>query len=121
MWNEVRAGNHVSSYEKRVLQIIQQGDLKNGDLTVMGFKSNALESELGSVGILGVECIYTFVNDPQKPRDFFPKLILEQNSRTDGKRCPIGLASIEITKALMEHFQVVNDQCTQPKQSIKSV
>jgi len=30
---------------------------------------------------------------------------LEQNSRTDGKSCPFGVASVEITKLLVDHCQ----------------
>lgn len=76
------------------------------DITKLGFKSSDFDHEMATVGLLGLENMNYFA---KKNKDFFSKYILEQNNRTDGKSCPFSLASIEMTKLLLDHCRVQSD------------
>jgi len=68
----------------------------------LGFDSEDIEQEFSEVGVLGLECLKNFVqSDPD-----FPKIILEQLSRPEERRCPIAKASNEVVELLSEHWAI---------------
>ncbi|KAF8659892.1 hypothetical protein AX16_001776 [Volvariella volvacea WC 439] len=68
----------------------------------LGFDTEDVISEFNDVGVLGLECLYKFVeNDPD-----FSKVVLEQLSRPQTRRCPIGRASNEVVELLSEHWAI---------------
>ncbi|EGN96731.1 hypothetical protein SERLA73DRAFT_75603 [Serpula lacrymans var. lacrymans S7.3] len=69
----------------------------------LGFSSEDLMQEFSEVGVLGLDCLRNFVHeDPE----FFSKVVLEQISRPEERRCPIARASNEIVELLSEHWAI---------------
>ncbi|KIY71885.1 hypothetical protein CYLTODRAFT_389592 [Cylindrobasidium torrendii FP15055 ss-10] len=68
----------------------------------LGFTSEDIEAEFRDVGVLGLDCLKSFV----KREPDFPKLALEQLSRAEQRRCPIGRASNEVVELLSEHWAI---------------
>ncbi|KAF8637644.1 hypothetical protein AX17_002712 [Amanita inopinata Kibby_2008] len=68
----------------------------------LGFESEDIVREFEDVGVLGLECLQKFVqNDPD-----FPKVVLEQQSRLQERRCPIAKASNEVLEQLADHWEI---------------
>lgn len=68
----------------------------------LGFETEDIEQEFRDVGVLGLDCLKNFVtSDPD-----FSKVILEQLSRPEKRRCPIGKASNEVVELLSEHWAI---------------
>ncbi|KAG8220969.1 ELMO/CED-12 family-domain-containing protein [Butyriboletus roseoflavus] len=69
----------------------------------LGFSSENIIEEFQEVGLLGLDCLSNFVqNDPE----VFSKIVLEQLSRPEERRCPIARASNEIVELLSEHWAI---------------
>ncbi|EIN09566.1 hypothetical protein PUNSTDRAFT_66959 [Punctularia strigosozonata HHB-11173 SS5] len=69
----------------------------------LGFETENLSHEFGEVGVLGLDCLKSFV---QSDPDFFSKVVLEQISRPAERRCPIAKASNEVVELLSEHWAI---------------
>ncbi|KAF9482537.1 hypothetical protein BDN70DRAFT_874883 [Pholiota conissans] len=68
----------------------------------IGFDTEDILEEFSEVGVLGLECLKKFIEgDPE-----FPKVILEQLSRPEERRCPIAKASNEVVELLSEHWAI---------------
>lgn len=68
----------------------------------LGFDTEDIVQEFSEVGVLGLECLKRFVeSDPD-----FPKVIVEQLSRGEERRCPIAKASNEVVELLSEHWAI---------------
>ncbi|KDR80657.1 hypothetical protein GALMADRAFT_222250 [Galerina marginata CBS 339.88] len=68
----------------------------------LGFETEDIVQEFSEVGVLGLECLKKFVeSDPD-----FSKVILEQLSRPEERRCPIAKASNEVVELLSEHWAI---------------
>ena len=78
----------------------------------LGFLTNAPASEFAEVGYLGMMDLSDFV---RRTEDGFPKLILEQTTQPQAKRCPIAKASISVTSILCEHFEVEKSEIDDAK------
>ncbi|KAF8966320.1 ELMO/CED-12 family-domain-containing protein [Flammula alnicola] len=73
----------------------------------LGFDTEDIVQEFSEVGVLGLECLKKFVEgDPD-----FPKVILEQLSRPEERRCPIAKASNEVVELLSEHWAIFAPGC----------
>ncbi|KAF8605927.1 hypothetical protein BDV93DRAFT_543115 [Ceratobasidium sp. AG-I] len=70
---------------------------------MLGCQTGNMRSDFAHVGILGLDCLRTFV---QADPDHFAKVILEQVSRPPGRRCPIIQASNEVVELLTEHWAI---------------
>ncbi|KAK0189031.1 ELMO/CED-12 family-domain-containing protein [Armillaria mellea] len=68
----------------------------------LGFETEDIEQEFRDVGVLGLHCLKNFVTDDPD----FSKVILEQLSRPEKRRCPIGKASNEVVELLSEHWAI---------------
>ncbi|KZT34351.1 hypothetical protein SISSUDRAFT_1026750 [Sistotremastrum suecicum HHB10207 ss-3] len=69
----------------------------------LGFDSEDLTKEFEGVGVLGLECLKSLVQDNP---DFFAKAVLEQISRPYERRCPVARASNEVVELLSEHWEI---------------
>ncbi|EIW79328.1 hypothetical protein CONPUDRAFT_59390 [Coniophora puteana RWD-64-598 SS2] len=69
----------------------------------VGFASEDLIQEFTEVGVLGLDCMRNFV---QEDPEFFSKVVLEQLSRPQERRCPIAKASNEVVELLSEHWAI---------------
>jgi engulfment/cell motility protein 1 len=69
----------------------------------LGFDSENIIEEFQEVGVLGLDCLCNFVRDDP---EFFSKVVLEQLSRSEERRCPIARASNEIVELLSEHWVI---------------
>ncbi|KAF9240704.1 ELMO/CED-12 family-domain-containing protein [Melanogaster broomeanus] len=69
----------------------------------LGFDSENIIEEFQEVGVLGLDCLCNFVHDDP---EFFSKVVLEQLSRPEERRCPIARASNEIVELLSEHWVI---------------
>lgn len=68
----------------------------------LGFESEDVVAEFSEVGVLGLDCLRKFVeNDPD-----FSNLVLEQLSRPEERRCPLGKASNEVVELLSMHWNI---------------
>jgi engulfment/cell motility protein 1 len=68
----------------------------------LGFDTEDIIQEFSEVGVLGLECLKKFVeSDPE-----FSKVILEQLSRGEERRCPIAKVSNEVVELLSEHWAI---------------
>ncbi|KAF8159524.1 ELMO/CED-12 family-domain-containing protein [Crassisporium funariophilum] len=68
----------------------------------LGFETEDIVQEFSEVGVLGLECLKKFVeSDPD-----FSKVILEQLSKPEDRRCPIAKASNEVVELLSEHWAI---------------
>jgi len=74
-----------------------------GHWTLLGFESENVREELSRVGLLGLDCLKSFVDHDT---EFFAKVVLEQISRPFERRCPIARASDEVVELLSEHWAV---------------
>ncbi|CEH11865.1 Regulator of Rac1, required for phagocytosis and cell migration [Ceraceosorus bombacis] len=69
----------------------------------LGFETENISKEFTRTGWLGLECCESFVNgDPEA----YAKIILEQINRPANRRCPWGLASLEVVEILSDHYDV---------------
>lgn len=68
----------------------------------LGFDTEDIEQEFSEVGVLGLECMKHFV----KSEPDFAKLVLEQLSRPEERRCPIAKASNEVVDLLAHHWAI---------------
>ncbi|KAJ1306927.1 hypothetical protein OPQ81_007910 [Rhizoctonia solani] len=71
--------------------------------SLLGCPTGNMRSDFAQVGILGIDCLRTFV---QADPDHFAKVILEQVSRPPSRRCPIIQASNEVVEILTEHWAI---------------
>jgi len=69
----------------------------------LGFSTENIIEEFQEVGLLGLECLFNFV---QSDPEFFSKVVLEQLSRPKERRCAIATASNEIVELLSEHWAI---------------
>ncbi|KAI0923725.1 hypothetical protein AcV5_009196 [Taiwanofungus camphoratus] len=69
----------------------------------IGFDSEDLTQEFREVGVLGLDCLKYFI---AKDPDYWAKVVQEQISRPQGRRCPIAKASNEVTDLLAEHWAI---------------
>ncbi|KAL4078663.1 ELMO/CED-12 family-domain-containing protein [Scleroderma yunnanense] len=69
----------------------------------LGFTSESIMEEFQEVGVLGLDCLVHFVQDDP---EFFSKVVLEQLSRPEERRCPIAKASNEIVELLAQHWVI---------------
>lgn len=69
----------------------------------LGFTSESIMEEFQEVGVLGLDCLVHFVQDDP---EFFSKVVLEQLSRPEERRCPIAKASSEIVELLAQHWVI---------------
>ncbi|KAI6164641.1 ELMO/CED-12 family-domain-containing protein [Pisolithus thermaeus] len=69
----------------------------------LGFDSENIMEEFQDAGVLGLDCLVNFVQDDP---DFFSKVILEQLSRPQERRCPVAKASNEIVELLSQHWTI---------------
>lgn len=68
----------------------------------LGFETEDVVQEFNEVGVLGLWCLKKFVeSDPD-----FSKVVLEQLSRSEERRCPIAKASNEVVELLSEHWAI---------------
>lgn len=70
---------------------------------MLGCQTGNMRSDFAHVGILGLDCLRTFV---QSDPDHFAKVILEQVSRPPNRRCPVIQASNEVVELLTEHWAI---------------
>ncbi|QRV88985.1 engulfment and cell motility-like protein [Ceratobasidium sp. AG-Ba] len=70
---------------------------------MLGCETGNIRSDFAHVGILGLDCLRTFV---QSDPDHFAKVILEQVSRPPNRRCPVIRASNEVVELLTEHWAI---------------
>ncbi|KAF8916264.1 ELMO/CED-12 family-domain-containing protein [Mucidula mucida] len=68
----------------------------------LGFETEDIDSEFHDVGVLGLDCLRNFV----KKEPDFSKLVLEQLSRPEKRRCPLAKASNEVVELLSEHWAI---------------
>ncbi|THG99143.1 hypothetical protein EW026_g3135 [Hermanssonia centrifuga] len=83
----------------------EEPDVEGGTIKwrKLGFDSEDLMQEFAEVGMLGLDCLKHFVaEDP----DFFAKVVQEQLSRPEERRCPIAKASNEVVDLLSEHWAI---------------
>ncbi|KAL7280702.1 hypothetical protein PYCCODRAFT_1443323 [Trametes coccinea BRFM310] len=69
----------------------------------LGFETEDIGHEFREVGVLGLDCLKYFV---EKDPDYWAKVVQEQLSRSEERRCPIGKASNEVTDLLAEHWAI---------------
>ncbi|KXN92416.1 Engulfment and cell motility protein 1 [Leucoagaricus sp. SymC.cos] len=68
----------------------------------LGFETEDIIQEFSEVGVLGLDCLRQFIeHDPD-----FSKLVLEQLSKPEDRRCPLGKASNEVVELLSEHWNI---------------
>ncbi|KAF8892151.1 ELMO/CED-12 family-domain-containing protein [Infundibulicybe gibba] len=68
----------------------------------LGFDSEDIVQEFNEVGVLGLDCLKKFVETVPD----FSKIVLEQLSRPEQRRCPIAKASNEVVELLSEHWAI---------------
>lgn len=69
----------------------------------VGFESESPGPEFAETGFLGMMDLTDFV---MKNEDQFKKLVLEQAVKEPELRCPIAKASLAVTLALFDHFEI---------------
>ncbi|SNX87145.1 related to Engulfment and cell motility gene 1 protein [Melanopsichium pennsylvanicum] len=75
----------------------------------IGFASESAAKEFGRTGWLGLSCLESFVrSDPE----LYSKIILEQISRAEERRCMFARASIEVTSILADHWDIESGSFT---------
>ncbi|KAF5316171.1 hypothetical protein D9619_006473 [Psilocybe cf. subviscida] len=85
-------------------QLVEEADANGYPLKwrKLGFDTEDIVHEFSEVGVLGLECFKRFAeSDPD-----FPKIVQEQLSRSEEKRCPIAKASNEVVELLTEHWAI---------------
>ncbi|KAF5350216.1 hypothetical protein D9758_007797 [Tetrapyrgos nigripes] len=84
---------------------LEKESLENGDILKwrkLGFETEDIDAEFADVGILGLECLRSFVQrDPD-----FSKVAFEQLSRPAERRCPIAKVSNEVVEILSDHWAI---------------
>ncbi|KAF8623031.1 hypothetical protein AX15_006543 [Amanita polypyramis BW_CC] len=68
----------------------------------LGFESEDILHEFEDVGLLGLECMQKLVDNVPD----FSKLVLEQLSRPQERRCLLGKASNEVVELLADHWEI---------------
>ncbi|KAH7927302.1 hypothetical protein BV22DRAFT_1007169 [Leucogyrophana mollusca] len=89
---------------------VQEGRDDEGEVLKwrkLGFMSESLLQEFQDVGVLGLDCLRHFVQDDP---EFFSKIVLEQLSRPEERRCPIARASNEMVELLAEYWAIYAPQ-----------
>ncbi|KAG8735510.1 hypothetical protein FRC10_010425 [Ceratobasidium sp. 414] len=98
VWMAARQGN-----SGRTDRLLFEGE----QWVMLGSETGNVRSDFAHVGILGLDCLRTFV---QSDPDHFAKVgfcvILEQVSRPPNRRCPIIRASNEVVELLTEHWAI---------------
>lgn len=69
----------------------------------LGFSTEHPAADFAEVGFLGLMDLTDYV---RKGEDGFQRLLLEQAARPAARRCPVARASLAVTLALYEHFEV---------------
>ncbi|KAG9313017.1 ELMO/CED-12 family-domain-containing protein [Chiua virens] len=69
----------------------------------LGFSSENVIEQFQEAGLLGLDCLFHFVRNDS---EFFSKVVLEQLSRPEERRCPIARASNEVVELLSEHWAI---------------
>ncbi|CAL1714582.1 unnamed protein product [Somion occarium] len=69
----------------------------------IGFDTEDISQEFHEVGVLGLQCLVALVS---KDPDYFAKIVQEQLSRPEERRCPIAKASNEVVDLLSEHWAI---------------
>ncbi|EJD43836.1 hypothetical protein AURDEDRAFT_104563 [Auricularia subglabra TFB-10046 SS5] len=69
----------------------------------LGFATEDLRTEFDRVGVLGLDCLKTFVQDDP---DYFAKVVLEQVNRAPERRCAVARASNEVVEVLADHWSI---------------
>ncbi|TCD69623.1 hypothetical protein EIP91_006848 [Steccherinum ochraceum] len=69
----------------------------------LGFDTEDIMQEFSEVGVWGLDCFRYFV---AKDPDYFSKVVQEQLSRPEERRCPIAKASNEVVDLLSEHWAI---------------
>ncbi|KAH8832732.1 ELMO/CED-12 family-domain-containing protein [Flagelloscypha sp. PMI_526] len=101
----------TDTFHAAMLKFIWQGAKLEEDLNTnnevvkwrkLGFGTEDVIEEFKDVGVLGLECLEKFVRGAYD----FAQIVLEQLSRPDNKRCPIGKASNEVVELLSEHWAI---------------
>lgn len=78
----------------------------------IGFQTEMPGAEFNDTGFLGMMDLTDYV---VKNEDQFRKLILEQTTKAAELRCPIARASLAVTFALFEHFQIDQGELDESK------
>ncbi|CAE6413156.1 unnamed protein product [Rhizoctonia solani] len=94
VWMAARLGN-----TGRPDKLVFEGE----QWSLLGCPTGNMRADFAHVGILGLDCLRTFV---QADPDHFAKVILEQVSRPSSRRCPIIQASNEVVEILTEHWAI---------------
>ncbi|KAF8347827.1 ELMO/CED-12 family-domain-containing protein [Amanita rubescens] len=68
----------------------------------LGFESEDIIHEFEDVGLLGLECLQRLVHTEPD----FSRLVLEQLSRPQERRCPLAKASNEVVDLLADHWEI---------------
>ncbi|KAG6897431.1 hypothetical protein C0992_001592 [Termitomyces sp. T32_za158] len=71
----------------------------------LGFETENVSQEFSEVGVLGLDCLSIQKKFAESDPDF-PKLVLEQLSRSSQRRCSIAKASNEVVELLSEHWAI---------------
>ena len=69
----------------------------------LGFATSGPAAEFDEVGYLGMMDLSDFV---RRAEDGFHKIVMEQGSQADERRCPIARASISVTGILYDHYNI---------------
>ncbi|EJF64399.1 hypothetical protein DICSQDRAFT_54246 [Dichomitus squalens LYAD-421 SS1] len=69
----------------------------------LGFETEDIGHEFREVGVLGLDCLTYFV---ERDFDYWAKIVQEQLSRPEERRCPIAKASNEVVDLLSEHWAI---------------
>ncbi|KAI8996397.1 ELMO/CED-12 family-domain-containing protein [Trametes punicea] len=90
-------------WEKSKLQEDREDAITPIKWRKLGFETEDIGHEFREVGVLGLDCLKYFV---EKDPDYWAKVVQEQLSRSEERRCPIGKASNEVTDLLSEHWAI---------------
>lgn len=91
------------------LSVEENGETVKYKWRRLGFESENVAKDFIRTGWLGLECSEDFVrSEPEQ----FSKIILEQNNRPAGRRCPWGQASLEVVEILSDHYDIVSGYST---------
>ncbi|KAJ3491834.1 hypothetical protein NLI96_g392 [Meripilus lineatus] len=97
----VTALKYIWTYSKLRDELDEDGNTRKW--RKLGFDTENLTQEFAAVGALGLDCLQNFV---AKDPDFFAKVVQEQLSRPEERRCPIAKASNEVVDLLSEHWTI---------------
>jgi hypothetical protein len=75
----------------------------------LGFENENVAKDFARTGWLGLECCENFARTDQ---EHFARIVQEQINRPESRRCPWGLASLEVTEILADHYGVSSGYTT---------